>query len=437
MTAPSENEHHQPRESRADSLNNPDSVDQRESLSDFDDVPATNPRHFGEATGGEAPAWLEFDEHGQQIVSEEPSRVSGPGIWESLAWIALFVFTELAVGAVWATVAAILHFVSTGENPDSERLQEIVTPQMPYLLAVVKGFEVLLALALIRWRFGPKAFRLLGFRPIPIAHVGIAALIVLPTAVMSGQLYALFMQFWEWLAQFAPFLADWNAGSSVETVQEMALTTPWGLLVLAVAVFPALNEEFLFRGLIGRGLVGRYGIVLGISLTSILFAAVHMSPVHAAALIPLAIVMHVAYLSSGSIWLPVLIHFVNNAMSVIMMVWAVRSAEEAPEMAQSPLDFSLEPLILFSSAFCVAMAIWMFWRMRVEWRPPDGNRWDHAAPAIDASEPSRGEPAKPRSWAVPAVSLAVSLIVFAVSYVIVTLRLVSEAQAEVGVFLGQ
>ena len=437
MTAPSENEHHQPRESRADSLDDLDSRGQPETVSDFDDVPATNPRHFGETTGGEAPAWLEFDEHGQQIVDEKPPRASGPGIWESIAWIALFVFTELAVGVVWTTIAATLHFVSTGENPGREQLQEIVTRQMPYLLAVVKGFEVLLALVLIRWRFGPKAFRLLGFRPIPLTHVGIAALIVLPTAVMSGQLYALFLQFWEWLAQFAPFLADWNAGSSVETVQEMARTAPWGLLVLAVAVFPALNEEFLFRGLIGRGLVGRYGIVFGIGLTSILFAAVHMSPVHAAALIPLAIVMHVAYLSSGSIWLPVLIHFVNNAMSVIMMIWAVRSAEEAPEMAQSPLDFSLEPLILFSSAFCVAMAIWMFWRMRVEWRIPDGSRWDHAAPAIDSSDPSRGEPAKSRSWALPAVSLAVSLIVFAVSYVIVTLRLVSEAQADVGVFLGQ
>lgn len=436
MTAPADYEHDKPRESGADPFHELDPQDGRDRTTDFDAARARDSRHLDSQLQSDEPAWLEFDETGQHLADGEAPRAAGPGIWESIAWIALFVFSELAIGIVWTSVAAAMHMFSTGENPSREQLQEIVTQQMPYLLAAVKGFEVLLALVAMRWRYGPNAFRLLGFRPIPLTHVGVAALTVIPTAVLSGQLYALFLEFWEWLARFAPFLSGWNAGSSVETVQELALTAPWGLLILAVAVFPALNEEFLFRGLIGRGLVGRYGILLGIGLTTIMFAAVHMSPVHAAALIPLAIVIHVAYLSSGSIWLPVLIHFVNNAMSVVMMIWAVRAAEDAPEMAQSSLDFSLEPLMLFSSALCVAAAVWVFWRMRVEWHLPDDRRWDHTAAPVGPRDPTVALPSRPRSWALPALALAAGLILFTVTYIMVTLRLVSEAQAAAGVNLG-
>jgi hypothetical protein len=80
---------------------------------------------------------------------------------------------------------------------------------------------------------------------------------------------------------------------------------------------PAVGEEFVLRGLVGRGLVARWGLFWGVLLTSCFFAALHMYPAHVAAVFPIGVVMHLVYLYTRSFWMPVLFHFLNNGIAAV------------------------------------------------------------------------------------------------------------------------
>jgi len=96
--------------------------------------------------------------------------------------------------------------------------------------------------------------------------------------------------------------------------------TPAGLAVnlLMVAVLPALGEELLFRGVIQRIFAEwTRSVHWGIVIAAFLFSALH---VQFYGLIPrmfLGVLFGYLLVWSGSMWLPVLAHFVNNASAVV------------------------------------------------------------------------------------------------------------------------
>ncbi|HEX6984811.1 MAG TPA: CPBP family intramembrane glutamic endopeptidase [Planctomycetaceae bacterium] len=317
---------------------------------------------------------------------------------EALLWIAGFFLLEIAGAFVWQA-GIVAYDVGGRGNPAPaspgalQALVESYLPSvMPWMVGTIKFAEVIAALAAIRLRFGRRAFRVTGFRPVPAVHGLILGLAVLPTAFLSGQSYALIRGYWDRLARHAPWLNDLDGFSSIEAVQEMAASTPLLILVFVIAVLPALNEEFVFRAAIGRGLLGRYGLAAGIALTSMLFAAVHLSPVHAAALLPLAVLMHVGYLSSGSIWAPVGVHFLNNALSVGLMKLATL-APEVGGVATDVTESKFSPILFVASAACVAATVWLLMKVRVRWRLPDGREWRPERPGVEPPPP--GLPASP------------------------------------------
>lgn len=333
----------------------------------------------------------------------------GPGLWESLLWILGFFAIELVGGAVWVLGVMLFDAASTGRMTPPNQIADRLKPIMPWMIGSVKLAEVLAALVAIRLRFGPRAFRVTGFRAVPLPHVVILGLAVLPTAFLSGQSYALFSGYWNLWTQDNPFLRSLNDMSSIKEVQEMAEATPLAVLVLIIAVFPALNEEFVFRAAVGRGLLARYGLVAGIALTSMLFAAVHLSPVHAAALLPLAVLMHVGYLSSGSIWACVGVHFLNNALSVGLMKLAT-VVEEVGGVAADVTDTKFSPLVFLSSSACVAATVWLLWHLRVRWLLPDGSEWRTDFPSTEP--PPLGADAVPVVPGIPAGPLWVTAVAY-------------------------
>jgi hypothetical protein len=100
------------------------------------------------------------------------------------------------------------------------------------------------------------------------------------------------------------------------------------LLLFFLAVVPAVGEEFVFRGVIGRGLTARWGLLAGVLITSCLFAFVHMYPPHIVAVLPIGIMMHLVYLATRSFWAPVLFHFSNNAMAAIFVALGAGTDDE-------------------------------------------------------------------------------------------------------------
>ncbi len=89
---------------------------------------------------------------------------------------------------------------------------------------------------------------------------------------------------------------------------------------LSIAVLPPLSEELYFRGLIHSWLQPRMRLVPRVLLSSFLFSLAHFDSlgVMAAALI-LGIINAAAYERTKSLWLSILIHFVTNAASVLLL----------------------------------------------------------------------------------------------------------------------
>lgn len=112
------------------------------------------------------------------------------------------------------------------------------------------------------------------------------------------------------------------------TVQNVALIflrpQPLGiqavLIVLAFGLAP-LVEEILFRG-IGLALVTRwFGVGWAIVLTSALFAGIHWHVPSFAPLFVLAAGFAIAYIYTGSIVVPVVMHAVFNGMNVAVLLF--------------------------------------------------------------------------------------------------------------------
>ncbi|MBL0310476.1 MAG: CPBP family intramembrane metalloprotease [Bacteroidetes bacterium] len=86
-----------------------------------------------------------------------------------------------------------------------------------------------------------------------------------------------------------------------------------------VAVIPAVGEEMFFRGLIlGNLLKNRVNVVVSILISALLFAVVHMEYENTLAIWALGGLLGYLYYVSGSLWLPIVVHFVNNFLQVLL-----------------------------------------------------------------------------------------------------------------------
>jgi len=91
------------------------------------------------------------------------------------------------------------------------------------------------------------------------------------------------------------------------------------MIVFAVVIAP-ISEELLFRGYL-YGVMKRYGGALASMLVSaMLFSAIHVHPGSFLALFGLAICLTLVYEHTGTLWAPIIMHAVFNAISVAFIL---------------------------------------------------------------------------------------------------------------------
>ena len=93
-----------------------------------------------------------------------------------------------------------------------------------------------------------------------------------------------------------------------------------GLLIslLLTAVLPGFCEEFLHRGVLLSGLVKHCGVVQAIIWSSLCFGLMHMNVGQFFYATILGWVFGVTVLATGSLWSSMILHFINNALSVYL-----------------------------------------------------------------------------------------------------------------------
>lgn len=88
--------------------------------------------------------------------------------------------------------------------------------------------------------------------------------------------------------------------------------------VFMIGLLPALGEELLFRGIIQR-IISEWSknVHTGIWMSAVLFSAMHMQFYGFVPRMLLGALFGYLLVWSGSLWLPILAHFVNNASAVL------------------------------------------------------------------------------------------------------------------------
>ncbi len=88
-------------------------------------------------------------------------------------------------------------------------------------------------------------------------------------------------------------------------------------LAVMIGATPGVCEELLFRGYIQSRLTVRWGGLVGILVSSAVFAAFHMDLVHSTAVFSLGLWLGWIVWHSGSLFPAIIAHFVNNFLSVL------------------------------------------------------------------------------------------------------------------------
>ncbi len=126
-------------------------------------------------------------------------------------------------------------------------------------------------------------------------------------------------------------------------------------LIVIIAVLPGICEEFAFRGLILSGFLRSFSPVWAIVFTALCFGLAHMSLYRFIPTAVLGIMLGYVAWKTGSIWLPVLIHILNNANSV----WVAHHFGGDAEMEQ--LTSVPVSIVLGAMIFCGA-GLWLVYR---------------------------------------------------------------------------
>lgn len=261
--------------------------------------------------------------------------------------IALLALTFIVGSIVTAVASAVLMRAGSGEKFTAMmRMATVVQDLLMFILPAV-------ATAVMVTR---RPASLLGIDrlPRPSAWIAAALALVVSTPLMS-EIIALndavsFPPGLQWLEQSLRDLEE-NATATVELMMGAHTIGNLVVNVLIIGVMTGLAEEMFFRGglqrLIGSTAAGRHAAIW---IAAIVFSALHMQFFGFVPRMLLGAFFGYLLVWTGSLWLPVAMHALNNSIYVVLS-YATGSGEP-------PMDFMPRPAAVALSAAATAAALW-------------------------------------------------------------------------------
>lgn len=160
----------------------------------------------------------------------------------------------------------------------------------------------------------PLAFLRLRSSDIPMVLLSIVGLFALVPLV---QWLGVFFEGLPW----PDFIREFDE-SQMELVAQL-FSNDFSLLfsLSVVALTPAICEEIFFRGYVQRQLERSTSVMWGIILSGLIFGLFHLRLTQ---IVPLSLLgLYLAFLvwRTGSLWAPMIVHFLNNALAVIAVAY--------------------------------------------------------------------------------------------------------------------
>lgn len=352
-------------------------------------------------------------------------------VWQHICFIALPILgLRLVAGKDWAREVAFrlpawghlllillvwpaLSLVASG----SYAVVKSLIPGLDHFLTYAITFGMMLGVVTVAW----TGVRLSTGRDwVPhLAASNLPAQLVLSTIGVVAVLAVASVLF-RAFSSFIPPFQFIEPGIMEEMVKQFREWPP-GLAVLLVGVGPGLGEELWCRAFLGRGLVGRHGVVMGVILTSFFFGAIHADPHQGSMAALMGLALHFSYITTRSLWVPILIHTLNNSLAVVAdklpdaLKHKIENAETAPETVE---------LMLYMASVCLVVAIgWALYASRARLRRVDGSdepAWRPPFPGV-ALPPKGSGTAAVASWpgVLPVVGVLLGLAAFVGAFLLV------------------
>lgn len=128
--------------------------------------------------------------------------------------------------------------------------------------------------------------------------------------------------------------------------------------LFAVAIIPAVVEELFFRGALQNTIKGwSRKPLLAIFLTAVIFSAFHFSYYGFLSRMLLGMLLGFIFEYTGSIWLSILMHFINNAVAVVAL-YSVRGSRVQVEKAMN------ETVTMYWGILAIVLAVFLLHKIK-------------------------------------------------------------------------
>lgn len=210
---------------------------------------------------------------------------------------------------------------------------------------VIQQLIILLCPVLYAWYMKADAKKLFSIKKPGVSQVaggvlfGIAAFLC---AMIIGVL----------LVPFFPESAD-----GLTQLDDMLTSQPAVVLILVVALMPAIGEELLFRGFVMGTLKNKCNGVIAVLVTTLLFAAYHMSLIKMFTIGIIGFGLTYAAYKSGSIVTSMCMHFLNNLLSVLITKYPKQMQHALPVLFKESLSASDLLLMIAVILICAALGL--------------------------------------------------------------------------------
>jgi uncharacterized protein len=221
----------------------------------------------------------------------------------------------------------LLNALSDINNPDNLNL-------LKYLQIAQSAGLFLIPPFILGYLFSGSSFNYLKVHKSPTFSLSLIGILIILTSLPIINFLTeinLSLSLPEWLSSLEGWMQRSEEAAKKLTEAFLAVDTTKGLLLnlLMIAVIPALGEEFLFRGVIQRIFIEwTKNIHWGILISALLFSAMHFQFYGFLPRTMLGMLFGYLFVYSGSIWYPVIAHFFNNAMAVLVYFFAGKETVE-------------------------------------------------------------------------------------------------------------
>ena len=236
-----------------------------------------------------------------------------------------------------------------------------------YIIQSISAFGTFLVPALLfsycatnRWFSYNKAHQVAP--PQLVGYVLILSLFLLPVVACLGYFNEQ-LRLPEFMQTLEAMMQKMEEASKIFT-QTLTANSNIPILLLNIiimALFPALFEEFLFRGTLQPFFTKWFANKhVAIILTAFIFSAIHFQFYGIIPRFLLGIYLGYLLVWGKSLWLPIIAHFMHNATSLIFD-YGARKRGINLELVEPTQIAEFYPVVLFCT-FCVALEIYYLWK---------------------------------------------------------------------------